>query len=150
MSFLINEFLMAAAKASKKECKIENFSFDFEEQHLLKKQLSQAEEIYENLKNDLSKKKLLIISERIEKLREILSHEVKVPDEFIEHEGMLITPPLLDELDYELQSLDEELNMPKNNLEKQEIKEPEQEEIQKKIEVKEQGLLTLPPPPPKS
>ena len=119
-------------------------------EHWLNDELLLEEEIYENLKNDLSKKKLLIISERIEKLREILSHEVKVPDEFIEHEGMLITPPLLDELDYELQSLDEELNMPKNNLEKQEIKEPEQEEIQKKIEVKEQGLLNLPPPPPKS
>ncbi|MBL7057609.1 hypothetical protein ISS09_04995 [Candidatus Woesearchaeota archaeon] len=148
MSLLANDFLVAASKTAKttvqvkKGEKINSFSFDSKStRDELKNDLVEAEEIYNKLKGKMAKKKLEVISKKIESLRAKLEEEVS-EDDVIEHDGVSISPPILTDIHKELKELDEQLDIPARE-EPEEVKEEEVVEP----EAIDNSLLHLQPPP---
>ena len=106
--------LIAAKKASKVKRKVVSKSFSFENsKEELLKDLSEAEKIYEQVKGEISDKKLLELERRIEILKEKLTENEAEDNGFLEFEGMNISTPTIHELEEDLADLDDELGITK-------------------------------------
>ncbi|MBC8500336.1 MAG: hypothetical protein ISS25_01580 [Nanoarchaeota archaeon] len=160
MNFLARDFFISAGKATRKKTvkvkkgeEVDFLSFGTTDtKDDLRKELEKAENIYKKLKGKVTKKKLKEIGERMESLKSRLEEEDQEEmEDFIEHDGMMITAPIFEDLHDDLESLDEEFNIPKRD----EIpEEPQTEEVGKPDAITpperpSTKLLNLMPPPKK-
>lgn len=173
MTLLAKEFYVAASRAKKRLLHVKKgekihyvdlFSKKTDKEEL-KKEIKEAEELFETVKGKVSKKKLNALQKKIDELKEqVHAPEEPVPEE-VHHEGVTITPPQFDDLHAELDELDEQFGIPKKNMFEAEESFPEitlpedpydthEEEHEHEHEVQEPvpltPLLHLPPPPPRS
>ncbi|MBU1201035.1 MAG: hypothetical protein KJ583_04360 [Nanoarchaeota archaeon] len=163
MNFLMQDFLMAVSNASYRQKilgKKKNLSKDELdslnliipiEKESLRKELAAAEDLYVSLEGKISKRKLAALRLRIDSFKSKLDSKDTIVvndsnvDDFIEHEGMVISPPMIEDLYNDINELDEHLSIPKD-LSTQIV-------VDEKVDTSKSysyvHLLNIPPPPEK-
>ncbi|MFC2133807.1 hypothetical protein ACFLTH_04260 [Bacteroidota bacterium] len=157
---LANDFLVAAHKASmrkpetlKKDNVLKKLLYaSTASKDELKQELTEAEEIYDKLKNKIPKKKLAKIKAKITKLKKKIDTNEKEPEDSVEHDGEVITAPILNDLEDGLDEIDKVFNIPSEVTEEDENENltppkfsiPEPPKFSSKMH-----LLNIPAPPPK-
>ncbi len=154
MGFLSQDLFVAASMAAHSFKAKEALEIGDLTKEKLWKELLVAEKLYDGLKRKVSRKKIKSIRLKIDSLKAVLEGQELISelgsvkeepnilvdaDDFIEHEGEIITPPVLEDIYHDLYSFDEEFSVAEKKEESFNEPEPRLSLL----------LFDLPPPPPK-